>query len=254
MATLARSATVTQLKPVLGSYVFAQPRPPESADDPDAPEPRRVSFADGSVMSRLRSPWGGIAGPGMFITAWLLAGAIEPGYSPAHDAISRLAAVGSTVRPLMTAGFVAFAFGMLLYSGALRAAVSGPASTAVVATSVATFGVMALPLGVNSKIDDIHGAFAIVAYATLVATPLLAARPLVVRGRRGVARLSVATGVVAGLCLAGTLLGAVPGLLQRVGLTLVDAWIAGSAVWILRRRSGGAGWAGPGSAFRRFVR
>ena len=193
------------------------------------------------MMRRLRSPWGGIAGPAIFVTAWLFAGAMERGYSPAHDAISRLAAVGSSVRLLMTAGFVGFAFGMLLYAGVLRASVPGPASTAVVATSIATFGVMALPLGVNSRIDDVHGAFAIVAYATLVATPLLAARPLAVGGRRGVARLSVATGVVAGLCLAGTLLGPVPGLMQRVGLTLVDAWVVASAVWMLGPRSRGRG-------------
>jgi hypothetical protein len=187
-------------------------------------------------MRRLRSPWWGIAGPAMFIAAWLLAGTIEPGYSPAHDAISRLAAVGSSVRLLMTAGFVGFASGMLLYAGALRASVPGPASKAVVATGIATFGVMAFPLGMNSSIDDIHGAFAIVAYSTLVATPLLAARPLAVGGHPGFAGLSVATGVVAGLCLAGTLLGTVPGLLQRLGLTLVDAWIVGSAAWMLTPR------------------
>ncbi len=47
-ATLARSATVTQLRRVLGRYVFARPlrpqSPAESVADPDAPEARRVSF------------------------------------------------------------------------------------------------------------------------------------------------------------------------------------------------------------------
>ena len=46
VVTLARSATVAQLRRVLASYVFAQPLvpPPEGGGDPDAPEPRRVSF------------------------------------------------------------------------------------------------------------------------------------------------------------------------------------------------------------------
>lgn len=186
-------------------------------------------------MRRLRSPWGGVAGPVLFIAAWALGGAIEAGYSPVHEPISRLAAVDASVRLLMTTGLVAFGLALLLHAGALRAAVPGPAWKAAFATGVATFGVVAFPLGQTSMTDAVHGAFAIAAYATVVAVPLLAARPLAASGRRGVARLSVATGVVSGLCLAATVLGATPGLLQRVGLTLVDLWIVASAACLLRR-------------------
>ena len=51
---------------------------------------------------------GGAIGPAAFISAWVIGGATKDGYSPVHDAISRLAAIGSSARPLMTAGFVAF--------------------------------------------------------------------------------------------------------------------------------------------------
>jgi hypothetical protein len=74
---------------------------------------------------------------------------------------------------------------------------------------------------------------AAIGYVTLAATPLLAARPLAVGGHRRAATLSVALGVVSGLCLVGTLAGPAHGLLQRVGLTLGDAWLISSAVWML---------------------
>ena len=175
-----------------------------------------------------------MAGPALFAAAWALGGAIEPGYSPIDDAISQLAAVDASVRLLMTVGLAGFGVGMMLYAGALRTAVPGPAWKAALGAGVAVFGVIAFPLGVSPMTDDLHGFFAIATYVALVAMPLLAARPLVAAGRRGIARLSVTTGVAAGLCLAGTALGATPGLLQRIGLTLVDTWVVGSAACILR--------------------
>jgi hypothetical protein len=104
-------------------------------------------------------------------------------------------------------------------------------------------GVMAFPLGVSSTTDYVHGVFATAAYAALVAMPLLTARPLAAGGRRRVASLSVAAGVASGLCLAGTVLGPSPGLLQRIGLSLADTWVVGSAAWIARttRNPGEAG-------------
>ena len=177
---------------------------------------------------------GGIAGPILFVAAWLIAGAMEPRYSPVQGAISRLAAVGASTRLLMTAGLLALAGGILLYASALRAAVPGSAWTAAVGTGVATLGVLAFPLGWTSAADRVHGAFAVVAYLTLAATPLLAARPLARSGRPRVASLSVAAGLASALCLAGTVIGVVPGLLQRLGLTVTHGWIVASAAWMLR--------------------
>jgi hypothetical membrane protein len=192
------------------------------------------------VTRRLRSPWGGIAGPALFVAAWAIGGARQPRYSPVDDAISRLAAVGVSSRPLMTTGFVCFGLGMLVYSGAVRAAVPGPAWVAVAGAGAATFGVVAFPLGWSAATDDVHGAFAVTTYAAVVAIPLLASRALAASGHRGLARLSVVTGVAAGLGLAATALGTAPGLLQRAGLTLLDVWLAASAACMVRATHGRA--------------
>lgn len=168
-------------------------------------------------------------GPILFVAAWLVGGLLEPGYSPMDDAISRLAAVGASARPLMTAGLAAFAVGMLVFAGALRAALAGPAWTAVVVSGVSTLGVLATPLDVSATVDDLHGIFAIAGYVSLAAVPLLAAATL----PRG-AGLSVGVGVAAALCLGATAFGNADGLLQRAGLTLLDAWVAGTATWMLR--------------------
>lgn len=175
----------------------------------------------------------------MFLAAWLLAGAVEPGYSPVRGAISRLAAVGASTRVLMTGGLLGFSVGALCYASALRSSVLGPASKAAFGTGVATLGVVVFPLGVSSMIDAVHAAFAVCAYAALAATPVLAARPLAASGRRSLALLSLLTGVVTALCLAGAVAGAPVGLWQRVGLTLGHAWIVWSAAWLLGQPSTG---------------
>jgi hypothetical membrane protein len=184
-------------------------------------------------MSNMRSAWGGIAGPVAFVSAWVVGGTSRPGYSPVNDAISRLAAVGASTRPLMTAGFVGFGIGVPLYGLALRASVPGPAWTSAVATGLATLGVAAFPLDVSATQDLIHGGFATFGYATLAATPLLAARPLAASGHRRAAMASVVIGLASGVCLAATAFGRSHGLYQRVGLTLGDTWLVASAAWML---------------------
>ncbi len=186
------------------------------------------------MTSHLRSAWGGIVGPVAFISAWLVGGAEHGGgYSPVDDAISRLAAIGASSRPIMTAGFVGFGVAVPVYAMALKAAVPGPAWKTAVATGAATLAVAAFPLDTSSTIDQVHAAMAALGYVTLAATPLLAARPLAVAGHRRAASLSVAVGVGSGLCLVGTLAGPAHGLLQRIGLTLGDAWLISSAAWML---------------------
>jgi hypothetical membrane protein len=188
-----------------------------------------VLRVDKNVLS-----WGGLVGPVLFVAAWLIGGALEPGYSPADDAISRLAAVGASMRPLLTAGLAAFALGMVAFASPVRARLAGPAWIAVLAAGVASLGVLATPLGTSATVDDLHGVFAVAGYVSLAAVPLLAASPLATAGRRRAAALSVVVAAAAGLCLAATALGTFPGLLQRTGLTLLDGWIAVAAVWMVR--------------------
>jgi hypothetical protein len=177
--------------------------------------------------------WGGLLGPAAFVSAWIVSGALRHGYSPVEDAISRLAAVGAPRRLIMTAGFVGFGVGVPVYAAALRASVPGPAWKAAAAAGVATLAVATTPLDATPTLDLLHGGFASAGYAALAATPLLAAGPLAASGRRSAARLSVATGLASAICLAGTLAGPAHGLFQRSGLTLGDAWLAASAVWML---------------------
>ncbi len=177
--------------------------------------------------------WGGVVGPTAFVGAWALGGAVRHGYSPTQDAISRLAEVGASTRPLMTAGFIAFGIAVPTYATALRRHIDGPAWIAAAATGLATLGVAALPLGVSSAGDVRHGVAATVGYVTLAAAPLLATRPLRASQHPAAAAASALAGAVTALSLAATTLGTRHGLWQRVGLTTGDIWLAGSAIAIL---------------------
>ena len=182
--------------------------------------------------SRSIAAFGGVVGPVAFASAWIVGGLTKHGYSPVDDAISRLAAIGSSVRPLMTGGFVVFGVGLVAYSTALRAVLTGPAWIAAAGTGLATIAVALAPLDHSSTVDSFHAAFAGIGYLTLAATPLLAARPLARRGHRTLARLGAGIGVVAGLSLVATTTRLPTGLFQRLGLSVGDVWIVASAIAI----------------------
>jgi hypothetical membrane protein len=189
------------------------------------------------VKAHPGAAWGGVAGPAAFLSAWVVGSARTKGYSVVDDAISQLAAIGASTRPLMTAGFIGFGIGVPLYAAALRSALPGPAWTTALVTGVAAVGLAAAPLNESSAVDALHNAAAGIGYVTLAATPLLAARPLAALGYRRAAAASVAVAAASGLCLAGTLAGPAHGLLQRLGLTIGDAWLVATSVWILSGRT-----------------
>ena len=183
----------------------------------------------------LRAAWGGVVGPVAFFGAWLVGGTVtRVDYSPVHDPISRLAAIGADTRGLMSAGFIALGVGVPFYGAALRAAQKDRAWMAAVATGLATLGVAAAPLGISPAGDTLHGAFALLGYVSLAATPLLAARSLCRGGQRLLGGMGVASSVmtVTSLVLASTT--AQRGLFQRVGLTSTHLWMAVSAVVLVR--------------------
>src|SRR3954464_15980270 len=78
--------------------------------------------------------WGGVVGPAAFVSAWIVSGALRHGYSPVEAVASRLAAVGTPRRLIMTAGFVAFGTGVPVSAAVLRDSVAGPAIYIVFAT------------------------------------------------------------------------------------------------------------------------
>jgi hypothetical membrane protein len=176
----------------------------------------------------------GVIGPCVFIADWAILGARAKDYSPVSDAISELARMHATTRPAMTAGFLVFGAALPTYAIALRQSLAGHAWKFAAANGVATLGVAAFSLGTPTS-GDIHGAFAGVAYATLAATPLAASVVLGRRGNAALARTSIATGVACAAALLASVIGPdqIHGLLQRIGLTIGDAWIIASAISIM---------------------
>lgn len=178
---------------------------------------------------------GGVIGPAGFIAAWVICATITSApYSSIDDAISRLAAVGSDTRWLMTAGFVTFGLSLPMFAWALRSTVPGRSWIAATATGLATLAVAAAPLDRSDTVDQLHAIFAGIGYLTLAATPILAAAPLLAMGHRRLARSGIAAGVASGLALVLTTTGLPTGLFQRVGLTVTDLWIIATALTIRR--------------------
>ena len=184
----------------------------------------------------------GVIGPCAFIADWAILGVRAKDYSPVSDAISELARMHATTRPAMTAGFIVFGAALPTYAIALRHALPGHAWKFAAANGLATLGVAAFSLGTPTS-GDIHGAFAAVAYTTLAATPIAASVVLRRKGDRALARTSVGTGLVCAAALIASVAGPadVHGLLQRIGLTIGDAWIIASAISMMRDSSLGHG-------------
>ena len=187
-----------------------------------------------------RSPWnvlawGGLIGPVVFVADWAILGMARAGYSPVGSAISRLAELGASTRPAMTAGFVVYGVGLLSYGAALRRSVPGPAWLFAVGTGVAVLGVAAFPLGAPTS-DAVHGVFASVGYVCLAAVPLAVSLPLKAQGHGRALCLSVVACVVTGgFLIATVIVGPAHGLTQRIGLTVGDTWVVISAVILLRQ-------------------
>jgi hypothetical protein len=178
----------------------------------------------------------GVAGPAAFVATWAYLGASTRGYSPVREPVSHLAAARTRTQPMMTAGLVALGAGVAVYSGELRRALPGPAGTAALVTAVATIGIAATPME-SSVGGTPHVIAAGLTYASLAATPLLASRSLSAQHRRG-GTVSAMAGLVAGTCLTVSATTKTrTGLWQRLGLTVGHAWIAASALWLVRNRS-----------------
>jgi hypothetical protein len=163
---------------------------------------------------------GGVIGPAAFVATWATLGALKDDYSPVHDPISRLAAVGAPTRAAMTAGFLAFAAGVGACAPALSDRYGRGASRALALNAVATVGVAALPLeGFGGGHG--HAVAAGVAYASLAAAVWAG----------GARKTAVA---VAAALAASAVSPEYAGLAQRTGLTLGDAWIVAAALRLLR--------------------
>ncbi len=182
------------------------------------------------VGTKRRAAIGGVLGPAGFITAWVAGGAIKDAYSPVREAISRLAAVGASTRPLMTAGFISFGIGVPIYATALRATIPGPAWIAAVVSGVSTLGVALAPLERSATGDTVHAWFAGIGYAGLAATSLLSAWQLARLGATQWARLGLVSGTVSSIALVLSTTDRANGLFQRIGLTAGDVFLVASGI------------------------
>src|SRR4051812_30981930 len=138
-----------------------------------------------ACVSRRAAALAGIAAPVCFVTAWAVAGARTPGYSPVEEHISELARVGAPTRLLMTSGMVGFGLLAPVWATSLPRKVA----TSVAAAGLATIGVAAAPLGAAGG-DGPHAAAAGVAYLAMAATPVLGAELGSARASRAVGLLS----------------------------------------------------------------
>lgn len=179
---------------------------------------------------------GGLVGPAAFIGAWGIGTAVTVGYSPVTEAISRLAAVGADTRVLMSAGFLVFSAASIPAAGAVRRAIPGSAWVGVVGTGMATAVVAALPLDRSEAVDAAHGVAAAAGYALFVYAAAAATVPLWKANRRPLAALSAAVAVLASATLVATPFVEASGLLQRIGLTSLDVWLVTVSAMVLSGR------------------
>jgi hypothetical membrane protein len=174
-----------------------------------------------------------IAGVASFVLAWTVLGAIREGYSPIEDAISRLAELGAPHRELMTAAIVAFGAGCLAFGWTL----GRRGGAALVLAGVGSLAVAAFPCtegcpGAGEATDNAHSAAAALHYVSFALAPIVLSRD----------RRSLIVSAVAATALGLHGLGLGPsGLLQRIGLSVLDAWLVIAALRVLRgSRSAGA--------------
>jgi hypothetical membrane protein len=181
----------------------------------------------------------GVLGPSAFVGAWLLGGLQTQGYEPLRDAISQLAREGADTRPLMNTGFVVFGLLIPVWALLLRRVLGTGVAVAATVAGLATLAVGLLPLTrEGGQPQDVgHAVAAGIGYIGMALTPLLAVAPLRRLGHTRAAATSAVVGIVSATALVGSLLVAQrAGGLQRLGLTVVDAWHVVVAVWVLRRR------------------
>jgi hypothetical protein len=138
----------------------------------------------------------------------------------------------------MTAAFVSFGVTVPVFAPALAEALdAGKALTASAALAgLATLGVAAVPLSLSGDgtADLVHGTFAALGYVGMAFSPLLGALGLYRRGDKVAAGASVLVGVVSATSLACTVFLSDVGFFQRLGLGVVDAWMAVMAISIFR--------------------
>lgn len=186
-----------------------------------------------SAFDRLRGT-GLIVGPAAFISAWVAAGLATPGYSPARDHISDLAAIDAPARSVMNLGFAAFAVAVGAATMPARRIVGTPATVVLGLNVALTIGIMLAPLGRSADGNRAHAIVAGLGYLALAAAAPTAAPTLFTRSRR-LAMASIGVGVASVACLGLSFVRPESGFWQRAGITVTDAWMVGMGLLVVMR-------------------
>ena len=168
---------------------------------------------------------GAVLGPGFFFVSWVIGGLLYPGSTLERTHISTLAAIGAPSRLIMVVGQVAMAAGLALAALPARSVLGLGASAGMGLAAVSLAVIIVTPDGSVPELGLLHGGFAILLYAALVAIGGLAGRHLRNQGRQvaGIVALgaATATGIFLWLSLGDT----ASGLFQRLGITATSAWL-----------------------------
>jgi hypothetical membrane protein len=181
----------------------------------------------------------GVAGPPLFVIAFLVEEALRPGYDPLRQTVSELAAGPQGWEQI--ANFLVFAVLLLLFAAGLRRATSGvvvPALVALVATGLVTSGLFVTD-PVHSVATTWHGTVHnVAAIPVFLGLPVLCLTVAVLSLRRrnwGWTVYSTATAVAMIAAIQGLASEAYAGLFQRIAIILGWTWLT---VIALRTRAG----------------
>jgi hypothetical protein len=203
--------------------------------------------------------WFAIAGQLAFVASWIVAGALDPGYSHLREGISALAANDAAHPWIVATGFAVMGASIAGLGLALTAVLPRrPASSVAVAAFVLAGLAIALhavfrtdcslaeaacrarfDAGRLSTATDVHIWLGLVFAAILPISPFALARAL---WPQPVAALSLSAGIggvaLGAAAFAGELVDAASGLAQRLGLLLTHAWVlivAGAVLHVVAR-------------------
>ena len=199
--------------------------------------------------------WAALAGQVLFIAAWIVGGALEPGYSHVEQAISELGASDATHPWIVNTGLVLFGLSIAALGPALLAVLPRRRATRVAmalfvmaGAAVVLSGLFQLDCGMTQDrcLDRFHAGelswqhsahlwLGLVFDLAFVATPFAIARSL---WPRDSGLLALACGV-SGVVILALFIGldqpdvGAAGLFQRIGLGVVHLWVLIVAVGVL---------------------
>jgi hypothetical protein len=203
------------------------------------------------VVNTRRLVWIALAGQAIFIVSWIVAGALEPGYSHLDQAVSELGASDASHAWIVNAGLVVYGLSFVALGVALLGVLRSRLALALfvlAGVTIVVAGLVPLDCGLSdnrcehmfragelSWHTDVHLWASLVSQLLLAATPFAVARAL---WPAPVAQLAVAAGTFGLVIGVGSFflydVGDSPeGLIQRFGFLTVHVWVLIVAVGIL---------------------